>query len=288
MLAKLLNNSDFAAPGARCQGRAERQPGRSELRVGGPCAAAGGGGFTLIELLVVIAIIAILAALLLPALSRAKARARTTQCGSNLRQVALAFMYYANDNSDHLPDLSNSTWPPGPTLPPGSPLRWWFQIISEAKYIPGVNTSNHVWRCPGVTPADIEDVVTRYFGVPWEGYGPVENTIIRYAIDPANGSRPLGSRRLSELRRPTQVWLMGDTGVPKVMPWPDQFPTCGYYTEITTKPPDPANGWVNHLKQPACRHDQKAVVSFCDGHVERWNFPDLRRNKGDLFAVHSL
>jgi prepilin-type N-terminal cleavage/methylation domain-containing protein/prepilin-type processing-associated H-X9-DG protein len=101
--------------------------------------------FTLIELLTVIAIIAILAALLLPALSRAKQKAWTTSCNSNLHQVGLAMRMFADDNGEFYPESGRTIlWGSVDAAPPtGSGKPGWTEQISS--YLGNTNAFN----CPG-------------------------------------------------------------------------------------------------------------------------------------------
>ena len=98
-------------------------------------------GFTLIELLVVIAIIAILASLLLPVLSKAKQKAWTVNCTSNLKQIGLGMRMFADDNAEQYPQSGGSiTWN---FTDANSPSNGWMQQIFS--YVQNTN----VYHCPG-------------------------------------------------------------------------------------------------------------------------------------------
>lgn len=277
------------------RGRPQRGPGPTEHATMKRTNKSGTRGFTLIELLVVIAIIAILAAMLLPALGKAKEKAKMTKDVSNVKQIALAVMMYVGDNNDQLPILNDGRYGAYGT-------NWWFHVLDQGNYITKSSVSNNVWRCTAVRDQDIgPDVVAYFKGNPCEGYGPLEdpansaNGIFRYALTPAGAYQ--GARKLITIKRSSQIWLFGDVGVPGVVrngssiafPPSTTQPTS-YFTEIAVFKPRPGTGWnaLNPSKQAAARHNGRAVFAACDGHVEAWKWKDLFDNRNDIFAVDSF
>jgi prepilin-type N-terminal cleavage/methylation domain-containing protein len=105
--------------------------------------------FSLIELLIAVAIIALLASLLLPALARAKDRARQVACLANLRQIGLAFRLYLSDHEERFPDRRDLKtalgYKPWTTWPASDPRGGW-AAIALSNVLPG----DRVWMCPAL------------------------------------------------------------------------------------------------------------------------------------------
>ena len=173
-------------------------------------------GFTLIELLVVIAIISILASLLLPSLSRGKAKARLAQCTNNLRQWGLAYRQYADDNEDYLPRRGQGVKPLNQidrpedwfnALPPYLQLPSYQQLFTNGQRI--VAGSKSVFMCPEAT-----DPGSNYF-LP---YGMNMN------LCPWGNSGNTEPTRFVDVARPAQVVAMADAPGPYSATYPSRNP----------------------------------------------------------------
>jgi prepilin-type N-terminal cleavage/methylation domain-containing protein/prepilin-type processing-associated H-X9-DG protein len=247
-------------------------------------------GFTLIELLVVIAIIAILAALLLPALQKAKAQAQGAQCLSNNRQTTLAWRMYADDNRTHYPENV-----PGQTDPGLNWAKGWMSfsandtdntnymlLVGNPKALMGVYVKNYqVYRCPadqstaviGVSKYPRVRSVSMSQAVGCDEFGGAGTEVGQWTKSVANGGDYAQFIKDSDFgtMSASMLWVFVDEH-------PDSINDVGLGFQMPDTIAETA--WIDI---PADYHNFACGFGFADGHAEIHKWQDPRSHFPTLY-----
>jgi prepilin-type N-terminal cleavage/methylation domain-containing protein/prepilin-type processing-associated H-X9-DG protein len=229
--------------------------------------------FTLIELLVVIAIIAVLASLLLPALSRAKIKAKQTSCLNNLRQLQIGWISYVDDHNNTMPFNDNRTTSLSPNT---STTNAWVtgdaRVAADLSYLqrgtiyPYVGSPG-VYHCPAdqslVTGANVPR--TRSYSLDYYLDGSIEPTYSEYLPPGVQSSVVV---KYSGISCPATTFAFLDENENTI--------EDGMY--LLFRAPDET--WQN---APSDRHSRGLNLSFTDGHGEhwKWRYPKPMENLGE-------
>jgi prepilin-type N-terminal cleavage/methylation domain-containing protein/prepilin-type processing-associated H-X9-DG protein len=214
--------------------------------------------FTLIELLVVIAIIAILAGMLLPALSKAKGKAKGTQCINNMRQITLAHKLYTDEHDGVYVQFGRTGSNPNNLLPNVS-ATWWPDILRNMHYIETLD----IIACPSV--ADTSYKSNKYaIGMNYPEIGTWLDTAVPKNVremEVANPAATVAFADAQDVLNPTDPnpdnWVPTNTTSQATRPWVCIIIRDPSVSDYTTLPDRPVN-----------RHNGHCNLGYVDGHAE--------------------